>query len=162
MKVQPNFTYQKYEGKPEDQAQQFQKQLSQQHIVAANAINATIDDLSFWTRERQTSYTWVDLTPIYTQSFATVAWTAGGTVNIIPMNIQTPAPLTGFVVRDIVCCISNGTASTSDTLLLPHLDVSVAANSIEIVRNGQNIVITSGGTNRSAYSGFVTVYYTKN
>lgn len=162
MKVQPNFSFQKYEGKSEDQNQQFQKQLSQEHIVVSNAINATIDDLSFWTKERQTSYTWVDLTPVYTQTFATVAWTVGGTVNVIPMNIKTTAPLTGFVVRDIVCCISNGTASSSDTLLLPHIDVSVAANEISIVRNGQNIVITSGGTDRSAYSGYVTVYYTKN
>ena len=44
MKLQPNFSWQKYEGKPEDQKQQFQYQLQTQHIVVANSVNGTIDD----------------------------------------------------------------------------------------------------------------------
>src|SRR5689334_20582789 len=60
MKLQPNFSWQKYEGEPEDQRQQFQYQLQNQHIQVANSVNATIDDESFFTRERMTSFTWTD------------------------------------------------------------------------------------------------------
>jgi hypothetical protein len=156
-KLQPNFSWQKYEGKPEDQKEQFQYQLQQQHITVANAVNATIDDDSFFLRERQTSFTWVNNKPIWTKTLPTSAWTGVGTVNTIPLGI------TGnFTVIDMVCCISDGALSSSNTLLLPHIDVTVAANEVSIVRNATNIVLTSGGTDRSAYSGYVTVYYIKN
>lgn len=156
MKVQPNFSWQKYEGSPEDQKEQFQYQLQQEHIVLANSINATIDDESFFTRERQTSFLWVNGKPIWTKTLATVAWAGGGITNTIPLGI------TGdFTVINMVCCISDGALSTSNTLLLPHIDVAVAANEISIVRNGTNIILTSGGTNRSAFSGYVTVYFIK-
>lgn len=155
-KLQTNFSWQKYEGKPEDQREQFQYQLQQQHILVSNALNATVDDMSFWTRERQTGYTWVNNRPVYTKTLATVAWTAGGTQNVIPLGI------TGnFTVVNMVCCISDGTLSSSNTLLMPHLDV-VVANQVSIVRNGTNVVLSSGGSNRSAFSGYVTVYYIKN
>lgn len=156
MKLQPNFSWQKYEGKPEDQKTQFQYQLQSQHILVSNSVNATIDDESYFTRERQTSFTWVSNKPIYTKTVATQAWTSGGTINTIPLGISGD-----FTVIDIKCCISNGNLGSSDTLLLPHIDVAVAANEISIVRNGGNIVITSGGTNRSTFSGYVTVYYVK-
>lgn len=155
-KLQPNFSWQKYEGKPEDQKEQFQYQLQSQHILVANSVNATIDDESFFTRERQTSFTWVNNQPIYTKSVPTSAWTAVGTNNTIPLGISG-----NFQVIDIVCCISDGTLSGSNTLLLPHIDVAVAANDVSIVRNGTNIVLVSGGTDRSAFSGYVTVYYIK-
>jgi hypothetical protein len=156
-KLQPNFSWQKYEGKPEDQQEQFQHQLQQQHILVANTVNSTIDDESFFTRERMTSFTWVNNKPVWTKTIAISAWAGGGTTNTIPLGI------TGdFTVIDMVCCISNGALSTSNTLLLPHIDVAVAANQISIVRSGTNIVLTSGGTNRSTYSGYVTIYFIKN
>lgn len=156
-KLQPNFSWQKYEGRPEDQKEQFQYQLQSQHILVANALNATIDDESFFTRERQTSFTWVNNKPIWTKTLPTSAWGGGGITNTIPLGISG-----NFSIINMVCCISDGTLSSSNTLLLPNIDVAVAANEISIVRNGTNIVLTSGGTNRSAYSGYVTVYYIKN
>jgi len=156
-KLQPNFSWQKYEGTPEDQKDQFQYQLQQQHIVVANSINATIDDSSFFLRERQTSFTWVTGKPIWTKTLPTATWAAVGTTNTIPLGIAG-----NFTVIDMICCISNGSLSSSDTLLMPHIDVAVAANEVSIVRNGTNIVLTSGGTDRSAYSGYVTVYFIKN
>lgn len=157
MKLQPNFSWQKYEGKPEDQKEQFQYQLQTQHIQVANSVNATIDDESFFTRERMTSFTWVNNKPIWTKTIATPAWTAVGTVNTIPLGIAGD-----FTVVDIVCCISDGALSSSNTLLMPHVDPAGFANSVSIVRNGTNIILTSGGFDRSAYSGYVTVYYVKN
>ena len=155
-KLQPNFSWQKYEGVAEDQKEQFQYQLQREHIVVANAINTTVDDLSYFTKERQTSIVWVNNTYVYTKTIATSSWTAGGTVNTIPLGI------TGnFTVIDIQCCISNGSLSSSNTLLLPNLDVTTPANSVSITRTGTNIVLTSGGTDYSAYSGYVTVFYIK-
>ena len=156
MKLQPNFSWQTYQHKPEDQHNQFQKQLQQMHIVTANSVNATIDDASFWLRERQTGFTWVDGKPLYTKTVATTAWTAGGTVNTIPLGI-----VGNFTVRQIECVLSDGALSTSTSVPVPYIDVAVAANSIQLVRVGTNVVLTSGGTNYSAYSGYVTVYYTK-
>ncbi len=156
MKLQPNFSWQKYEGQPEDQRQQFQFQLQQQHILVANALNATIDDESYFLRERMTAFTWINNKPIWTKTLPTVAW-VGGTVNTIPLGI------TGnFTVIDMQCCLSDGDLSSSSTLLLPNLDVTTAANEISIIRVGTDIILTSGGTNRSAFSGFVTVYFIKN
>lgn len=157
MKLQPNFSWQKYEGKPEDQKEQFQYQLQSQHILVANSINATVDDESFFTRERQTAFTWVNNKPIWTKTIATSVWGGGGTTNTIPLGISGD-----FTLIDMVCCISDGSVSSSNTLLLPHIDVAAPANEISIVRNGTNINLTSGGTNRSAYSGYVTIYFIKN
>lgn len=153
-KLQPNFSWQKYEGKPEHIWEQFQYQLQASHILTANSVNGIIDDESYFTRSRQTSFTWVNGKPIFTLTLATVAWTAGGTVNTIPTGI-----VGNFTVIDLVCCISNGSLSSSTTLLLPNLDVAAAANNISIVRSGTDIILTSGGTDYSAYSGYVTVYY---
>ena len=161
MKLQPNFSYQKYESKPEDALEQFQYQLMQEHIQVANTTNSTIDDASFWDRERMTSFTWVDGLPIWTKTLATVSWTVGGTVNIIPLNI---AALTNnlIVIIQAEGYISDGRSyTTSNTLFLPNVDTAVAANEISIVRTGTNIILTSGGTNYSAWSGYVTVYYVK-
>ena len=65
-KLQPNFSWQKYEGQPEDQKQQFQYQLQTQHIQVANSVNTIIDDESFFLRERQTSFAWVNNNAIWT------------------------------------------------------------------------------------------------
>ena len=160
MKLQPNFSWQKYEGTPEDQKEQFQYQLQSQHILVANSINTTINDLSFLLQERPTSFTWVTGQPIFTQTYATTAWTAGGTVNTIPLNI-TGGRTGNFTVINMQGFVSNNLLATGTTLTLPYLDVTVAANSIQIQRVGQNVILTSGGTNYSAYSGYVTVYYVK-
>lgn len=156
MKLQPNFSWQKYEGKSEDQKEQFQYQLQSQHLLVSNSINSTINDLSYFLQERPTSFTWVTGQPIFTQTYATQAWTAGGTINTIPLNI------TGnFQVIEMKGYVANGLLATSTTYILPNLDVAVAANNISIKRVSGNVILTSGGTNYSTWSGYVTVYYVK-
>jgi hypothetical protein len=159
-KLQPNFSWQKYEGKPEDQKEQFQYQLQSQHILVANSINATINDLSYYTQERQTSFLWINNTPIFTQTFAIQSWTAAGTSNVINMNIG--GYKNGFQVINMFCCLSNGTSESSVTKSLPFIDLATPANNVSIVRNGQSIQINTGGTDYSSFSGYVTVYYIKN
>lgn len=154
MKLQPNFSWQKYENSKQDSKDQFQYQLQREHILVANSINATIDDESFFTTPRMTSFVWVNGQPIWTVTVPTSAWGPGGTSNVIPL------PITGnFTVIDMVCCISNGTLASSDTLLMPHLDPTYGTGSVSIVRNGTNIVLSTSGLDRSAFSGYVTVYY---
>jgi hypothetical protein len=155
MKLQPNFSWQKYEGEEEDKQHQFQFQLQRQHTLVSNAINTTIDDLSYWNREKQTSFTWIDLRPIYTKSIAT------GPLPIVG-SITVATGISGaFTVISIEACVSDGSSAASNTLPLPYLDVAVGANSVGIVRNGTDIVITTGGTDRSAYSGYITLNYVK-
>lgn len=153
MKLQPNFSWQKYEGKPEDQKNQFQYQLQQQHVLVSNAINTTIDDLCYWNKERPTTFTWVDGKQIFTKTLPLQSWTAVGTVNTIPHGIDgtfTIFLFTGFV-----------TSLATTQFPLPYVDAVNAANSIGMKRVTTNIILTSGGTDRSAFTGYVTIYYVK-
>lgn len=156
MKLQPNFSWQKYEGAPEDSKEQFQFQLQQEHIGVANAINATIDDLSYFTRDRQTGFRWIDNTPIYTKTIATSAWTMVGTLNTISLGI------TGdFSIINMVCYISDGAVSASNTLMIPNIDFATPANNLSIQRAATDVIINSGGTDFSAWSGYLMIYYIK-
>lgn len=159
-KLQPNFSWQKFEGKEEDQKEQFQYQLQQQHILVANSVNNTIDDVSFWTKERPTAFTWVTGQQLYTQTFATVSWTSGGTVNTIPLGLV-PGKKMVIQIVGLNCVLSNGTTVSSVSIPVPYIDVTTAANSVQIQRNGQNIILMSGGTDYSAYTGYVTISYIK-
>lgn len=152
MKLQPNFSWQKYEGKPEDQKEQFQYQLQSQHILVANALNTTIDDLCYWLRERPTTFTWIDGKQLFTKTLALQAWTAVGTLNTIPHGV------TGtFTIVLFTGYLKNGTTQYP----LPYLDAVTGANSVGMERTGANIVLTSGGTDMSAFTGYVTIYYVK-
>jgi hypothetical protein len=132
----------------------FQFEMAQEHILVSNSLNATIDDASYFTRPRQTSFTWVNGSAIYTVTLPTGALSTGAIT--IATGIEG-----NFLVVDLKGAVSNGVVYSGFTLPLPYLDVTVAANSIGLVRNGANIVVTSGGTDYSAYSGWVTVYYIK-
>jgi hypothetical protein len=154
-KLQTNFSWQKYEGKPENQKEQFQYQLQQMFLQISNTTNSTIDDASYFTRERPTSDTWVDGKQIFKVSVATGALNAGTTPVVLPI-------VGNFTVIAMQCCVSDGALSTSNTLNLPHLDVAVGANNISIIRNGTTVNIISGGTNYNTYSGYLTVWYIKN
>jgi hypothetical protein len=159
MKVQPNFSFQSYQSSsdPEDEKKQFIFQLQRQHIVVANSINTTVDDISYFTTPRQTGTSWLESTYVWTVTLPTSSWTAGGTVNTIAM------PITGnFRIISLQGFIDNGTLSTSTTDPLPYIDVTTPANSIQMQRIGTNIILTSGGTNYSAYSGYVLVKYIQN
>lgn len=151
MKLQPNFSWQKYEGAPEDKEEQFQNQLQQQHIQVANSVNATIDDESYWTRERQTSFTWINGKPIFTKTVILVAWTGGGTVNTFSLGIV------NSTVIDYKCVVTDG----NDVLLVPNVDFTNPADELSIIITSGTVTINSAGTVRTNATGYVTVYYTK-
>lgn len=154
MKLQPNFSWQSYEGKPEEQQKQFYYQLQQQHIATANAINSTIDDVSFFTAERMTSETWIDGKPIWTKSFQTTLSVAGinnithgivgmETVVFLGGSAQDAIPFTAFAVP------------------IPYTDVVAIANQIKISTTQTTISITISGATWQNYIASVTIKYTK-
>ncbi len=154
-KLQPNFSWQKYEGQPEDQRQQFQYQLQQQHIVIANSVNTTIDDESYFTRERQTSFTWVDGRAIWTKTITSTISTAPGTTTIAHgiTGIRTLVKLTG-TAQDAVPLATFG-------FPLPFLDLVAPLNSIELYITPTNIIIVTTSAAWLNYIVNVTIEYTK-
>ena len=165
MKVQPNFSWQKYEGKPEDQKQQFQFQLQQQHITLANAINATIDDISYFTRERQTAETWINNKAIWN---LTITGTVVGTADTAyPTGITVAAVnvpgMTQLIRIDGV--MNNAGTYFTDGYPLPYVDPTTLASSVgvyaDVVAGMLQIHINAGDGTFTGYQFAVTIQYTK-
>lgn len=154
MKLQTNFAWQKYEGEPEDQKNEFQYQLQSQHIQVSNSVNATIDDASFFTRERQTAFTWIDNKPIWTKTItgvivgtATTAYPHGitGINKVVKLEgtAQDAQPLSAFA------------------LPLPYLDPTTLLNSLGLFMSPTAVFINAGNGTFNGYLFSVTIYYTK-
>jgi hypothetical protein len=156
-KLQPNFSWQKYEGKPEDQKEQFQYQLQQQHVTVANALNATIDDLSYWLRERPTGFTWVNTTNtrqpgpgIYTQTFQDLV-----------TGFPVAHGITSFNLVRAYGVVQDALPITVDAYPVPYCDPTTLANGIGLyVTPTQVVLVTSGGI-YDAYTATITIEYTK-
>lgn len=153
-KLQPNFSWQKYEGEEQDQKEQFQHQLQQQHVVVANSVNATIDDESFFARERQTSFTWLDNRPIWKK---TISGTIVGTA-VTPYahgisGIHTVVALTGAAQRQ--------KPLSNIAVPLPYLDPTNLANSVGLDMDTDFIYLDAPNNAKDAFLFSVTIYYTK-
>lgn len=153
-KLQPNFSWQKYEGEPEDQKQQFQFQLQAQHIQVANSVNATIDDESYWIRERQTAFRWVDNRPIYTKTIS----------GLLVGSAATPYlhGITGIhKIVNVTATAQNAIPLTTVGFTLPFIDPITPANNVGIYANTTQIVITTGNNAFAGYPFYATIEYTK-
>lgn len=151
MKLQPNFSWQKYERKPEDQKEQFQYQLQTQHILVANSINTTIDDASYFTRERQTAFTWIDNRPIYTKSFT-------GTI--------TGSAVTAYPIGSTICSLISieGTAQNANPVsnfAIPIPFINNSGDNIGVFCDATNFYIDAFNGVWSNYQFFITLKYTK-
>jgi hypothetical protein len=156
-KLQPNFSWQKYEGKPEDQKEQFQHQLQNQHIKVSNAVNATIDDISYFLRERPTGESWIDNTQIFTKTLTGLIAVNGGDT-LVPTGIvgmNTLISLSGS------CQLSSPTAGAANPL--PYVDPLTLLNSIGLylLTNGTVLGIRSGNGSFVGFTFYVTIKYTK-
>jgi hypothetical protein len=164
MKLQPNFSWQKYEGKPEDQKEQFQYQLQQQHGIVANSVNATVDDLSYWLAERPTAFTWVNTVPppvntpqiingpqIYTKTFQAL-------VSAYPVahgvSIKNVVRIYG-VVQDTI-------PMTAVCYPAPYCDPTALANGIGVYVTATQVVLVTSGGIYDTYTATITIEYTKN
>jgi len=154
MKLQPNFSWQKYEGDPEDQRNQFQYQLQNQHVLVSNAINSTINDLSFFTSERMTGFTWTDNKAIWTKTLT-------GTLSSGPNNIA--HGITKFSqIIDISGSAQDAIPFSTQAIPLPYVSITALNQQIEIEVTATNIVITVGAASPGInYLFQVTLRYTK-
>lgn len=160
MKLQPNFSWQKYEGQPEDQRTQFQFQLQNQHIQVANSVNATIDDESFFNRERMTSFTWTDGRAIWKQT-VTGTIIVGGGDNPAPMKVN--GAINTLV--EITGSFQNTTPLAGFAFPIPYLDALGFSNSVGVYLNDSSspptINVRAGDSAWLGYTFNVTIYYTK-
>jgi hypothetical protein len=153
MKVQPNFSWQKYEGKPEDQRQQFQFQLQQQHITLANAINATIDDISYFTKERQTGETWINSKAIWNK---TITGTIVGTADT-----AYPLGVDGINQMVRINGIMQNAGAFADAEPIPYLDPTALVSGVGLYVSGTDLHINAGDGTFTGYQFAVTIQYTK-
>lgn len=153
MKLQPNYSWQKYEGDPEDKENQFQYQLQQQHIQVANSVNATIDDESFFTRERATSFTWINNKQIYTKTITGSIVAVG--LNNYPhgiTNIETVIAMEGAF---------QPTGTFSSARPFPYVDPAAIGNCVGLFITSTDVVINNGNVAWNGHVFGVTIYYTK-
>lgn len=153
MKLAPNFQWQKYEGTEENQKYQFQFQLQKQYDQISNAVNTTVDDISYWLKERPTGLTWKDGTQIFTQTYT---GTLGAGANTIPHGIVGLSTLIE----------ANGTTQDAVTMAisgipLPYIDPTTLANGIGLLVTPTNIVITLANGTWVGYIYNVNLKYTK-
>lgn len=154
MKLQPNFSWQKYEGKPEDQKEQFQYQLQQQHILVSNSMNATINDASYFTKERMTGFTWTNNQFLWTK---TISGTIVGTA-------LTPYAhgITGInAVVDLTGTAQDAFPMATFALPLPYIAAAALANSLSLFADPTNIYINAPNATWNGYLFNVTITYTK-
>lgn len=153
-KLQPNFSWQKYEVNSENDREQFQYQLQQEHILIANALNSTIDDLSYWTRERKTGFTFTDGRPIYTKTFTgTLTGTNNNATAHNISNFNTLVRLFGTA--------QNATPWITLAVPLPYLDPATLANSAGISVDSTKYYITLPNNTLNGYTYSLTIEYTK-
>lgn len=156
MKLPPNFSWQKYEedNKLTDD-EQFMYQLQRQWIEIANALNGTINDDSYWLRERQTAFTWVDSRPIYTKSFT-------GTISVAPGDTVVTHGITGL--RDFISIkgsIQNAVPLTISGLPLPYVDPATPADGIGLSVTPTTFIIRTASATWLNYIYNVTMQYTR-
>lgn len=154
MKLQPNFSWQKYQTEPEDEREQFQHQLQSEHIQVANAVNATIDDESFFSRERMTSFTWLDGRPIWRKTISGVI--VGTAITAYPhgiIGLRTLVRLEGTA--------QDATPMAVFGISLPYVDPNTRLNSIGYYIDPVNLNIDAGNGFWAGYFFNVTIYYTK-
>lgn len=150
-KLQPNFSWQKYEGTPENKENQFQYQLQQQHNLVSNALNSTIDDISYFTRERPTGETWIDNQQIYTRTFQFLVSASPYTHGISPL----------INVIDISGTVQDTVPLTAFAYPLCYTDPNVLANGIGVFVTPTQIIIVTNGAGYNTYTARVTLKYTK-
>jgi hypothetical protein len=160
MKLAPNFAYSTSEKKPDDQTPEqarleFQSQLESDHIEIANSVNATIDDESFFTRERMTSFTWTNGRAIWKKTISGTV--VGSAVTAYPHGISGI-----FIVTQIQGTAQNAIPLTGFALPLPYLDPTTLLNSLGLFMDTTNIYINAGNGTWNGYLFSVTIYYTKN
>ena len=149
-KVQPNFTWQAFEGNDLDQKNQFEFTLGKQYNVLANGINATIDDISYFLTERATGEAWIDQKRIYTRTFQ-------GLVTAFPMSVGA----TISTLIEAYGSVQDTIPLTTTSYPIPYVDPNTLANGIGIKLSGGNIQLVTNGATYNTYTASITIKDTK-
>lgn len=122
------------------------------HFWAAikSALGAKQDIVDYTTAEQDTGIKWVDGSTIY-QKTVNLGTLPNATTKNVAHNISN---LKAIIKLETIA--TNGTTYAS----LPFVNTSAVASNINVNANGTNIVIMTG-TNRTTWSAYTTVYYTK-
>ena len=151
-KLQPNYSLQSYQDDNPDSKIQFIYQLQTLFTNTSNAVNSTIDDLSYWTKERPTGFTWVDGKQIYTKTLT-------GTINAPGVT----SVLHGVTIRQLVAVngVSVNAVPLTLGLTLPFVDPVTPADNIGVTVTATNINITTASATYNGYTFYVTIQYTR-
>lgn len=149
-KLQPNFSWQAFQA--DTQERQFQYQLQKEHILVANAINATIDDASFLSKQRQTSDTWIDGKLIYKKTISGII--VGTATTAYPHGIEG--------IDSIVRFEGSAQDAKPSTVMipLPYVNPNVLAAQVGMYVDQTNLNIITGNATFNGYTFNVTLYYT--
>lgn len=154
-KLQTNFSFQSFQPDNEDSKRQFIYQLQTLFTNVSNATNATIDDMSYWSRERATGETWIDGTQIYTK---TVTGTITGNTTSVAhglTNIQRFVEIVGTLTTGEPI---SGTANA--TVPIPLGSTSDPLN-IYVQADATNVTVQLTGATWLGLTFYVTLKYTK-
>ena len=152
-KLQPNFSFQSYQEDNADSKRQFIYQLQTQFTNVSNALNATIDDASYWPSERATGETWINGHQLY--EITVQGQITGSGANAVNHGVS---------IYQIVSIngIATDTNPLSDTAIpLPYLDPSTLANGVGVYVTSTQVVVNAGNTMWDGYNYYVTLKYTK-
>jgi len=116
----------------------------------ASKINGKMNAIDYSTSEQSTGIKWIDGSIIYQKTI-----NLGSLPNSTTKNVAHGISNLDSIVR-IEAIITNGTVFAA----LPFVNTSSAAANIAVNANATNVSVTTG-TNRTGYSGYATLYYTK-
>jgi hypothetical protein len=148
-KLQPSFSFQKYLDNPQDQAEQFQRQLQSMHLNTSNAVNATIDDMSYFLQNRPTGETWIDGYQIQTVTIT-------GTIAAGPNSYSIGATILNLV--SISGVMQDTVPITAQANPLPF--VNAAGNNVGIWATPTTVVIDPFDATWVGYTFYITLKYT--
>lgn len=151
-KLQTNFSFQSFQLDTDDSKRQFIYQLQTMFTNVSNSTNATIDDVSYWSRERATGFTWIDGSQIYTK-------TISGQISGVGIN----SVAHGVTIAQLVSV--KGILVNADPLTLgfslPFVDPVTPADNIGLTVTATNINVNAGSGTYTGYKFYVTIEYTR-
>lgn len=159
MKLRPTFSFQKYQDAKLDPAEQFEYLLQQEHIETANALNSTVDDMSYFFKnsnpaERETGYRWVDGRAIWKKTFT-------GTITGTSTN-ATAHGISG--IQDVVRmygAFQDASPLGGSSGPLPYIDPGTLANGLGISIDLTNYYVNAANNTWDTYEYKLTIEYTK-
>lgn len=154
-KLQPNYSFQAYQEDNKASKAQFVLHLQTLFTNISNAVNATIDDASYFVSERETGFTWVDGATLYTK---TIQGVIGGNTTIVAhglSDVQAFTELRGVLSTGAPI---SGTANTATPI--PNANTNATLN-VSLSADATNVTVELDGATWMGATFYVTLQYIK-